>query len=1030
MPRYQTVKGNPGEKLYLVYDNFSGGMNTQVADNLLLDNEFRYLQNIELMEQGYIKNRKGFGYCNVFNDIIANSTVMFPTADTEMGDIVYSFRISDDTSNLFVRMLEYDSLEDFQVAYTEDFSISFIVLWKHSTEYSGVYLYLTKYTITQENEEITLTSVDHTIRHDSLAVYKTDNQKLMGVQVVEHNGYIYYNISKIKLTITTLELIGGVPTPTQTEEAMRGIIKYDPVEDTVVIIDSDTAYIPNTYEATNIGFNIIAENPLEVTYDESSVAEVRGVFLTDVEDDTRILTKIPNSGNFMLNVLYRGSVETAKILKPHVYVEDSFGTKTELSFGITNKDTDLDDNIGILKYSLSVRLNGATEVFVGVHYYELAADACARTDDDLTDLVSFFTTRTPKFIAKSTTGSVAHYNVYVPDTSKTYGYTNGDIVEDTATSLSGTSIDVAIPANDSLTDILKGIAVNDPSLTFQGITGWYKLFQTFDYTEYLDTVQIMLVVFASTDYRILPVYFDSDSGAAIIMNFQSETNLTYFGYGHTYTASDLVVNEAITAYEPNILDIYRVLESEQATKESYATLADFPASGNTSVTYIDLSTSKYYNWDTSAYVELEYTLYKYNGETDGSSSDFDEIEFNYYADEVLNYIVNYYVGTDDTDPVETFVLENVDMMLMGDRLALYRDNVLVLSDAFNFSYFPNYNYITFALNKDDNIQKIAYFRGSYMLFTKQSIYRISGEYGDADFKIVLVNDAIGCIAPDSVRSVNNTLLFFSVDGLYALKQNYYETGLENVDKVDKNINGLIPLNEYHESLLYNEQYLLFIKDVNNTYVETLKQYYNLAYASKTYPYVIDVYSTIPDNIFKIGTEIYSIKNGFVYVYDKGYMDFPPETPTTEDDYAYYCKILTGRISLGYQTNDKKFKSVYIKTFYNGTAYMYVNVMVDDYIVVDSATYRVVKAEDGSVYYLEYDDPTTEGVQVLQLDIAELGNFDLGESKLGDTPFMVNKVNIGSKGKTIQVMIGHKSNDNFGIVHIGYLYKLGKVKESV
>ena len=63
-----------------------------------------------------------------------------------------------------------------------------------------------------------------------------------------------------------------------------------------------------------------------------------------------------------------------------------------------------------------------------------------------------------------------------------------------------------------------------------------------------------------------------------------------------------------------------------------------------------------------------------------------------------------------------------------------------------------------------------------------------------DFEVKLINDFIGCVAGNSVRSVENSLFFMSKQGLYRLYTNYYADGLENVSKVDVQIRGLIPHN--------------------------------------------------------------------------------------------------------------------------------------------------------------------------------------------------------------------------------------------
>ena len=84
--------------------------------------------------------------------------------------------------------------------------------------------------------------------------------------------------------------------------------------------------------------------------------------------------------------------------------------------------------------------------------------------------------------------------------------------------------------------------------------------------------------------------------------------------------------------------------------------------------------------------------------------------------------------------------------------------------------------------------------------------------------------------------------------------------------------------------------------------------------------------------------------------------------------------------------------------------------------------------NGALVYNEYNDPENDNNLSTDLEIGSLGNFELGDTALGDSPYTTHKITVGAKGKNIQVMIEHKSNSRFGIVNIGYLYKLGKVRE--
>ena len=71
--------------------------------------------------------------------------------------------------------------------------------------------------------------------------------------------------------------------------------------------------------------------------------------------------------------------------------------------------------------------------------------------------------------------------------------------------------------------------------------------------------------------------------------------------------------------------------------------------------------------------------------------------------------------------------------------------------------------------------------------------------------------------------------------------------------------------------------------------------------------------------------------------------------------------------------------------------------------------------------------TSEPVVINPADT--LGEFVLGQSKLGLNRFLVHKIVTAAKGKTLAIQIEFDSPEECAIESIGILYKLGKVKES-
>lgn len=456
---------------------------------------------------------------------------------------------------------------------------------------------------------------------------------------------------------------------------------------------------------------------------------------------------------------------------------------------------------------------------------------------------------------------------------------------------------------------------------------------------------------------------------------------------------------------------------------------------------------------------IVYKFYKWNGGNEGSIAAFDEIEDVSENYVLFNYISSFDVGNPDVVTPESINLSNLKGIIIEDNLVLYGKNTILWSEPYSnitdssgtkqgFSYFSNRNWAALPLSMKDEIVKIAYYRGSYIIFTKESIYRLSGTLGDPNtMELVMINNEIGCVSPDSVRSINNTLIFLAETGLHQLKQSYYMDGLENVAKVDGKIAGLIPYGTNYESILYNNQYLLHIKDKDGNYTKTIKQYYNIDPAGKHNPYVVDVYKQEPDLIFRMEENMYSLKNGELYIYDIGYTDFfPDEDKENRDltDYTYEVEIETPNWSLGYPVHEKKWKNVFLRVDSFQKFPINLTIAIDKVMSVSSENYAAILNAFGEIEYIRKEDINNlvdpfiakehvtivpyEDLETLE-DIMELGEGELGVSVLGDRTYQIHKLNPGNKGKTIQFNFKINSPNYFALDTLSIVYKLGKMRES-
>jgi hypothetical protein len=282
------------------------------------------------------------------------------------------------------------------------------------------------------------------------------------------------------------------------------------------------------------------------------------------------------------------------------------------------------------------------------------------------------------------------------------------------------------------------------------------------------------------------------------------------------------------------------------------------------------------------------------------------------------------------------------------------------------------------------------------------------------------------------------------DGLYRIKQNYYLGGLENVEKIDKQVGDIVPTNVDVYASLHNEQYMLFYDYDNLHYPQalfnTIKMYYNLQ-APQGYPFVRDKHSVKPTIIAEFDDELISIRNGLFYVYNLGYTDFLPNSELTTDefkDYLYQVRIRTSNLFFNYPTHDKKFKSILVKTNCNAIVPLYFNVYIDNRLAFSSQNFVVTREGEGSLTYNAVDIASMElqPDDELSIDLTgvtigntgQLGDLDLGIDKLGDVSTQTHKIILAGKGKNITVEIRQKIDEYFGIQDIGYIYKMGKARE--
>src|SRR6185312_15956494 len=238
------------------------------------------------------------------------------------------------------------------------------------------------------------------------------------------------------------------------------------------------------------------------------------------------------------------------------------------------------------------------------------------------------------------------------------------------------------------------------------------------------------------------------------------------------------------------------------------------------------------------------------------------------------------------------------IMLHWDRIILYGDmqnfNTVHFSHLKNPAYFPVPNNLRFETTANEPITKVSRFRDYLVVFTDTSTQALFGK-GPQDFRRVVLNSSVGCIAPNSVAVMDNYVAFLSLDGVYILKSIGYVDDKANVSKLDEKISNLMPKDRNACAVVFEDQYHLAFPDRKERfrYYKTLE-----AWVKDESPHM-DITS------FSVrGVELYGqLQDGtVVHFKDNVYKDL---------DFIFPTRITTKYFDFGQPYHRKKLKELHL-----------------------------------------------------------------------------------------------------------------------
>jgi hypothetical protein len=963
----QPFRGNPSLKQYLLTQNFVGGLNTKEADDVVTDIEFRELLNADLANQGIITNRKGFKDLYLFNELVQfavdenGDPAFFPEGTYRLA------KVAKDDFNIVQKLTTFKTLAEYRTSLVND-------------AYELIILFIIDFNWYR------------------LKIFKEEQAPLETVQF----DLVYQGVGT------------GVPVDTVEEE-----------------------YFVTGQPGSEFNEFIFASYPQNITFNIPVPSPALVISSVQLK---RVRYAIPGSGFVQFNldgIRIEGANSDFTTLTTLYDDVSPFSYQTGGSNNLyrTYKN---DLNIDVTPYLDGNKLNIR---FLGFANIAMAFDFEVSYD-------SFYTPE--QFLALKRRTKLSENNVEFLDSVYVLPDFEGelfeyDILED--------SVEIVEPYQPTPFDV-KFVGFNvlaDDPLTFiadQGISNKNieGVFLTIDGNKPVQSIPGGLfelnVIHLGTGFRT------DEVGIRFFVDFQSNDEQEIFP--RLISAEDL---GGLFVFKYNAVGL-----SNFAGKELTVKLFELDKSVGSNVTEnVGPSQFNTTNSDTlikvvstaGFVVESDYLLsqegfyetvrvkqivsateLRVYGKLSGvyvlasnprlfsPQEKTTGLTFDPYLD---TYRI---VSTFSVVPqaVEKLSLSGFKMLEINFRMVYYGQKVIWFSDLYQFNYVPNYNFISLPLGTTDQIQRIVFFRGSYIIFTKDEIYKMVGTFGAGDFRIESVNKFVGCIAPNSVRNVGNELFFLTRDGLYKLKSSVFQDNLENVEKIDKSIADDVQISEFVDSLLYDEQYILYYNEGEQ--YDTLRLYYDIELGRSRNPFVRDIFTIKPELFVREEGRIFALNNGRWFVYGEGFTDFMPNGTEDSNPYTYPCRIETSSLSLRYPTHQKKFKNIFIKALHGEKIVpLFITTKVDGYEVLTPESSQATVNELGEV---EYNTTVTPNLNLISS--AFLGELELGLTPLGEITQQVHKISFSGKGKNIKLIIEQRLDSSFGIISIGYLFKLGKVKE--
>jgi hypothetical protein len=348
------------------------------------------------------------------------------------------------------------------------------------------------------------------------------------------------------------------------------------------------------------------------------------------------------------------------------------------------------------------------------------------------------------------------------------------------------------------------------------------------------------------------------------------------------------------------------------------------------------------------------------------------------------------------------------IMLHWDRLILYGDtkqkDAMYISHLNNGRYFPINHSLMFTNEQKEELTALVRFRDIVIAFTPHSTQILYGT-NPGDFRRVMANTKIGCMAPDSAKVMGNYVAFLSYEGVHILKSLGYTENRLNVEKIDVNIDNQIPLHKDACAEVFDNQYHLTLPQLNTRF----RFYMQMGVWTKDVSEKLDFCKMYQYDDVLLGQ---SATTGHVFEFNESVHD--------DAGYVFKAEAMTKAYNFSQAFNPKKLKELQTLVGNNGeTTNASVFVYADHALVLGTDQSHAV-VEDGVVKWKTVIEPN---IKIRSGTV--FGSWILGESPWGSVESVVAKLRITGKCRTAKLRVTHEESKPFMVLGLAFIFKTKK-----